>query len=141
MADNRMTQAERESFLAGLHVGVLAIPTAGAPLTAPIWYDYEPGGDIWVLTGSGSRKGKLLREGLAVTLVAQQEAMPYAYVSVEGTVTTIAPQGDADTLHMATRYLGEAQGKGYADANAEGESVRVTIRPDRWLTVDYAKSL
>ena len=140
MADTRMTQAERESFLADLHVGVLAIPTSGAPLTAPIWYDYEPGGDIWVLTGPNSKKGQLLTEGLKVTMVAQQEALPYAYVSVEGTVTGIAPQGEGDTLHLATRYLGEEMGKGYAEANAAGESVRVTIRPDRWLTVDSAKS-
>ena len=70
----------------------------------------------------------------------QQEALPYAYVSVEGTVTSIEPQGEDDTLSMATRYLGEEMGKGYAQANAGGESVRVTIRPDRWLTVDYAKA-
>lgn len=140
MADTRMTQAERESFLADLHVGVLAIPTGGAPLTAPIWYGYEPGGDIWVLLGPDSRKGRLLSEGLKVTLVAQQEALPYAYVSVEGTVTAITPQADGETLQLATRYLGEEMGKGYAEANAAGESVRVTIRPDRWLTVDYAKS-
>ena len=140
MADLRMSQSERESFLAGLHVGVLAIPSAGAPLTAPIWYDYEPGGGIWVLTGPDSLKGQLLREGLKVTMVAQQEALPYAYVSVEGTVTTIEPQADGDTLQMAIRYLGEEMGRGYAEANAAGESVRVTIRPDRWLTVDYGKS-
>ncbi len=140
MADNRMTRAEREAFLADLHVGVLAIPGDGAPLTAPIWYDYEPGGDIWVLTGPESRKGRLLKKGLPVTLVAQREDLPYAYVSVEGTVTEIAPQGEGDTLHMATRYLGEALGRDYAQANAAGESVRVTIRPDRWLTVDYGKS-
>ncbi len=140
MADTRMTQAERESFLADLHVGVLAIPTDGAPLTAPIWYSYEPGGDIWVLIGPGSKKGQLMTEGLKVTLVAQQEALPYAYVSVEGTVTAITAQAEGETLQLATRYLGKEMGKGYAEANAGGESVRVTIRPDRWLTVDYAKS-
>ncbi|TNF88134.1 MAG: pyridoxamine 5-phosphate oxidase [Gammaproteobacteria bacterium] len=135
-----MTQTEREAFLAALHVGVLAIPSDGAPLTAPIWYDYAPGGDIWVLTGPNSRKGRLLSEGLKVTMVAQQEELPYAYVSVEGTVTAIEPQGNGDTQQMAIRYLGEELGKQYAQANAAGESVRVTIRPDRWLTVDYAKS-
>ena len=140
MADTRMTQAEREAFLADLHVGVLAIPADGAPLTAPIWYDYQPGGDIWVLTGPNSQKGKLLEEGVKVTMVAQQESLPYAYVSVEGTVTRIAPEGDGDTLAMATRYLGDEMGKGYAEANAQGSSVRVTIRPDRWLSVDYGKA-
>ena len=42
---------------------------------------------------------------------------------------------------MAIRYLGDELGRGYAEANAGNESVRVTIRPDRWLTVDYAKTL
>ena len=140
MADTRMTRSEREAFLADLHVGVLAIPGSGAPLTVPIWYDYEPGGNLWLLTGPTSRKGRLLTEGTRVTLVAQQEALPYAYVSVEGTVISIEEPADDDTLHMAVRYLGEEMGAGYAEANAGGESVRVTIRPDRWLSVDYAKS-
>ena len=140
MAQTTMTRAEREAFLAGMHVGVLAIPTDGAPLTAPIWYDYEPGGDIWLLTGPDSRKGRLLTEGLSVTLVAQQESLPYAYVSVTGTVNRIAEPEPGDTLHMAQRYLGEDMGRSYAEANADGASVRVSIRPERWLTVDYGKT-
>jgi nitroimidazol reductase NimA-like FMN-containing flavoprotein (pyridoxamine 5'-phosphate oxidase superfamily) len=142
MADTRMSREEREAFLADLHVGVLSIPrSVGPPLTAPIWYDYEPGGDIWFLTGPDSLKGRLLKQGLALTLVAQSEALPYAYVSVEGTVTDIRPCDDeADTRAMARRYLGDQLGDAYTDANAGGESVRVSVRPDRWLSVDYAKS-
>ena len=139
MADTRMTQAEREAFLADLHVGVLAIPNPdGAPLTAPIWYSYQPGGEIEILTGPESQKGRRLKEGVRVTMVAQQEALPYAYVSVEGTVTGIRPGTPDDTLAMAVRYLGEETGRGYADADGGG-SVMVSIRPERWLTVDYAK--
>lgn len=42
-----MSKTQREQFLAGLHVGVLAIPDPGrGPLNAPIWYGYEPGGEI-----------------------------------------------------------------------------------------------
>ncbi len=140
MAQTTMTRDEREAFLAALHVGVLAIPTSGAPLTAPIWYDYAPGGEIWLLTGPDSRKGRLLAEGMSVTLVAQQESLPYAYVSVTGTVSRIASPEPGDTLHMATRYLGEQMGRAYAENNANGTSVRVSIRPERWLTVDYGKS-
>ena len=56
-----MTQTEKELYLADLHVGVLAINEPGAgPLTVPIWYDYEPGGNLWMITGTNSRKGKLL---------------------------------------------------------------------------------
>lgn len=142
MADTRMSVKEREAFLAGLHVGVLSIPRAeGPPLAAPIWYDYEPGGQIWLLTGPDSQKGRLLQKGTAVSLVAQQEDLPYAYVSVEGTVTEIRPcDRNADTGHMARRYLGEEMGNAYAKANENDNSVRVSIQPQRWLTVDYAKS-
>jgi len=142
MADTKMTQSEREAFLADVHVGVLSIPRSGAdaPLSAPIWYDYEPGGEIRLLTGAESRKGVLLSEGTRVTLVAQQEALPYAYVSVEGAVTAIRPATTEDTRPMAQRYLGEEMGNDYADANAGNSSIHVTIRPQRWLTVDYAKT-
>ena len=142
MTDTRMSKEEREAYLADLHVGVLSIPrAAGPPLAAPVWYDYEPGGDICVLTGPDSLKGRLLKEGLQLTLVAQTEAVPYAYVSVEGTVTEVRPCDDeADTRPMARRYLGTEMGDAYTDANAGSESVRVSIRPDRWLTVDYAKT-
>ena len=143
MADTRMNQSERETFLAGLHVGVLSIAQpdpAQPPLSAPIWYAYQPAGDISLLIGKESRKGALLSEGTRVTLVAQQEALPYAYVSVEGVVSSIRPATADDTRAMAQRYLGEEMGAGYAEANAGDNSVCVSIQPQRWLTVDYAKS-
>ena len=41
-----MTKEEREAFLADLHVGVISIAEEGrGPLTVPIWYSYEPGGE------------------------------------------------------------------------------------------------
>ncbi len=46
----------------------------------------------------------------------------------------------ADTRPMARRYLGIEMGDAYTDANAGNDSVRVNIRPDRWWTVDYAKT-
>lgn len=142
MGDTRMTEAERQAFLADLHVGVLSIARAAprAPLAAPVWYQYSPGGDIVILTGPDSLKGRLLAEGTSVSLVAQTETPPYAYVSVEGTVTSIRPADEADNRPMAKRYLGEEMGEAYTIATAATASVRVAIRPDRWLTVDYAKS-
>lgn len=145
MADGRMTREEREAFLAGLHVGVIAIPEPGrGPLTAPIWYAYEPGGDVVVVTERGSRKGRLLGVGTSVSLCAQSEAPPYQYVSVEGEVVEIAPADrERDVRPLAHRYLGKEMGDAYvAVTSAEqstGESVRVRIRPRRWLTVDYRK--
>jgi PPOX class probable F420-dependent enzyme len=141
-----MSQQQREKFLAGLHVGVLAIPDgARGPLTAPIWYGYEPGGEVWVITGESSRKGKLLRPGARVSLVAQSEASPYMYVSVEGPVTSIEPVRDTEAVRaLSRRYLGAKGGDAYVAATWQGyerdPNVLVRIRPERWLTVDYRKA-
>ncbi|MDP6377912.1 MAG: pyridoxamine 5'-phosphate oxidase family protein [Pseudomonadales bacterium] len=142
MADTRMSVEEREAFLADVHVGVLSIARPeGAPLAAPVWYDYQPGGEAWLLTGRQSLKGKLLEVGTPVSLVAQTEDAPYKYVSLEGRVSSITPLSiDADTRPMAIRYLGEQLGTAYAADSAEEGSIRVSITPERWLTVDYAKS-
>ena len=137
----RMTKAEREAFLADLHVGVLSVnETDRGPLTVPIWYGYEPGGEIVLLTGPDSRKGRLLAVGTRVSLCAQSEAPPYAYVTAEGPVVAIEPShNDTDVRPMAIRYLGPELGAQYADSAAEGAGVRVRIQPEHWLTVDYAK--
>ncbi len=139
----RMTKAERETFLADLHVGILSIAEPGrGPLTVPIWYAYEPGGEIVMMTGSGSRKGRLLAVGTRVSLCAQVETPPYKYVTVEGPVVAIDPQdAEREVRPMAIRYLGPELGAQYADAMAtnDADSVTVRVRPEHWLTVDYAK--
>ena len=57
-----MTKQERETFLADLHVGIISIPEEGrGPLTVPIWYSYEPGGELRVITPTTSRKAQLLQ--------------------------------------------------------------------------------
>ena len=143
MSDTKMTEAERMAFLADLHVGVLSIPRAErAPLTAPIWYAYEPGGDIVVVIGRDSLKGRLAEVGLPVTLVAQREEMPYAYVSVEGRIAEIEPgDSDRDIRPLAHRYLGKEFGDQYTASTEGRDELRVSIWPERWLTVDYAKSM
>ena len=138
----RMTQKEKEQFLAGLHVGVLSLPRDGrAPLTVPVWYDYSPGGELWFLTGPESRKGRLLRVGGRLSLCAQTEAPPYRYVSVEGVVTSIRPADkEKEGRPMARRYLGQDMGDRYADEGETEASVTVRVRPEQWLAVDYGKA-
>ena len=136
----QMTQSERETFLADLHVGVLGIQRQNrGPLTVPIWYDYIPGGVVWMITNQESIKGRLLKDVARISLCAQSEQPPYKYVSVEGTFA-ISPATDAKLLHMAVRYLGEEQGKGYAAQGSGDGGIVVSITPESWLTVDYAKS-
>jgi len=140
----KMTKAERESFLADLHVGVISIAEKDrGPLTAPIWYDYEPGGELWILTGRSSRKGQLLQQTGRFSLVAQTEAPPYKYVSVEGPITSIEkPDLERDERPMAHRYLGQETGDGYIEstrADGDEDNSLVKMRPQRWLTTDYSK--
>ena len=139
----RMTKQERDAFLAGQHVGVISIDDPGrAPLTAPIWYDYTPEAGVWIITGSSSKKGVALEKAGRFSLVAQQEDMPYKYVSVEGPVVEVRPADrDSDTRPMAHRYFGKEMGDAYVDSPSDGEEASCVYRmqPERWLTVDYAK--
>ena len=137
----KMTQDGKEAYLSEVRIGVLAINDAGSgPLTAPLWYDYRPGGEIFMIVAADSRKGKLLAVGQRVSLVAQSEALPYSYVSVEGPVTSVSPVTFDELLSMAYRYLGEKQGRQYAQAAGIEKEIGVRVRPERWLAVDYAKS-
>ena len=141
----RMTEQERQDFLAGVHVGVLALTELGrGPLAVPIWYGYAPGGDIWFTTESDSRKGKLITEGARVSLCVQTETAPYQYVSVEGPVTKVeASKIERATRPLARRVLGDKRGDRYVETTGGEEghrgSIRVTVRPERWLSVDYGK--
>jgi PPOX class probable F420-dependent enzyme len=137
-----MTRAERERFLAALHVGVLAVAEEGrGPLLAPIWYGYEPGGEVRIVTGRDSRKGRLLARANRFSLCVQTEEPPYRYVSVEGPIVAIEPSDrERDARPLARRYLGPELGDRYMEAtDGEEASVLVRMRPERWLTVDYRK--
>ena len=139
-----MTKQERETFLADLHVGVISIPEEGqGPLTVPIWYLYEPGGELRVVTGSTSRKAQLLQHAGRFSLCVQTETPPYKYVSVEGPVIAIEPADlERDRRPLAHRYYGAQRGNRYIEETREEYVGNVLVRmlPERWLTVDYAKA-
>jgi len=137
----KMTQEEREAFLADLHVGVISIEDPGrGPVTVPIWYDYRPATGLWIITSRSSRKGMALDRAGRFSLVAQTEAAPYKYVSVEGPVVDVRPADKENDLRpMAHRYLGAKFGDAYADNQLVEDSAVYVMRPQRWLTVDYSK--
>lgn len=134
-----MSQSEREQFLSELHVGVLGIERPdGPPLTVPVWYVYEPGGELWFLISPDSVKGRLLQKSMRFSLCAQSESLPYKYVSIEGTATISVADKELHSRPMAHRYLGVKGGDSYVE-NDVGESIRVSTTPERWFTVDYSK--
>ena len=140
-----MTKQEREDFLAAVHVGIISIPEPGrGPLTVPVWYAYDPGGELRVVTGRASRKGRLLAQAGRFSLCVQTETSPYKYVSVEGPIVALEDSDlERDLRPLARRYLGAAMGDQYVESTRrefeQHPNVLVRMRPERWLTVDYAK--
>ena len=138
-----MTVAEREAFLAGLHVGILSVEDPGlAPLAVPVWYAYAPGGTLTVLTDGRSLKARRLRAAGRFSLCAQTETVPYRYVSVEGPITAVDDTVPAaERRALATRYLGAEGAELYLAATAEDApgSVAFRMAPEHWRTSDYAK--
>jgi uncharacterized protein len=142
-----MTERERQEFLAGPHVAVLSVARDGgrAPHATPVWYAYEPGGDVTFFTGTQgrrSRKAELIGKAGGVSLTVQQEEFPYRYVTVEGTVVSEdRPPSAEQALAVARRYLPEQHAQRFVEAelgHPASKFVLFTVRPDRWLTFDFA---
>ena len=138
MSELTMTKPQREAFLADLHVGVITVAREGAaPLAAPVWYSYAPGGDVIFDFASASEKIKLLELAGRASLCVQNEVMPYRYVTVEGP-TVVGSVNDEVERSLAHRYLGAEIGGMYLDSIAGTVSRVVRLTPTRWRTSDYS---
>ena len=141
-----MTKEEREAFLAEVHIAVISVSEPGrGPLTVPVWYAYEPGGEVRIWTDATSRKAKLLGQANRFSLCVQQEAPPYKYVSVEGPVIAIEPIDlERDLRPLIYRYLGRDDGDQFIErlgGSSAGEGdVLIRMRPERWLSEDNSKA-
>jgi hypothetical protein len=139
MADNRLPARERELFLAEPHIAALSVSDPGrGPLTVPIWYQYEPGGEAWILTEAASRKVRLIEAAGRFTLMVERTLPTVRYVSVEGPVTRTIPETDELLWEIASRYLPPDKAEAYIKlAKAEfGEQIAIYLRPERWLSAD-----
>ena len=140
MADNSLSVRDRELFLAEPHIAALSV-SAGhdrGPLTLPIWYQYQPGGQAWVLTSAGSWKARLIEAAGRFTLMVERITPTIRYVSVEGPVARMVPGTDELLREIAARYLPPERVAAYIEfAKSElGEQVAIYLRPQRWLSAD-----
>jgi PPOX class probable F420-dependent enzyme len=142
MASFVMTAEEREAFLSGVHVGVLAVERAGrAPLAVPVWYDYSPGGELLIWMERDTVKDRAITAAGRLSLAVQDENPPYKYVTVEGpVVANDQPPTREQALRIAGRYWPEAEAKAYVDSALGERSVLVRVRPEKWLSNDQGKS-
>ncbi|MFJ6695237.1 pyridoxamine 5'-phosphate oxidase family protein [Streptomyces sp. NPDC091272] len=135
-----LSREERARFLAEPHTGALSVDAGPgrAPLTVPIWYQYAPGGELWILTGAASRKAELIRAAGRFTLMADTTQPSVRYVSVEGPVVSWERTTREQLTEMSARYLPADKVEGYVEWSwkEHGEQTTVRMRPERWLSAD-----
>lgn len=130
-----MSSHDREEFLAGVHIGVLAVGRAGeAPLTTPVWYRYDDG-VVEIATAARTKKVALLRDSPEASLCVQREENPPAYVTVEGSVS-IEPLPAGVVTDIAARYLGTDGAAQYAETAEDDTLLRLHVRT--WRSLDFA---
>jgi hypothetical protein len=144
MAESRLSVSDRELFLAEPHIAALSVvagPDRG-PLTVPMWYQYTPGGEAWILTQAASRKARLIADAGRFTLMVERLAPTIRYVSIEGPVSRTIPATDELEREITERYLPPEKVPDYlALAKAEfGPQVVIYLRPQRWLSQDLGPS-
>ncbi|MGW0822043.1 pyridoxamine 5'-phosphate oxidase family protein [Streptomyces sp. NPDC002845] len=135
-----LSRDEREQFLAEPHIAALAVDAGAgrAPLSVPIWYQYEPGGDIWIMTGLDSRKNELISAAGRFTLMVDRTEPTIRYVSVEGPVISTVPATIEKLREISARYLPAEKVDGYVDfaRKNHGEMLIIHMRPERWVSSD-----
>ncbi|MFH8410256.1 pyridoxamine 5'-phosphate oxidase family protein [Streptomyces sp. NPDC018019] len=140
-----MERRNRERFLAEPRVGVLGVTDSRggdrAPLLVPVWYGYEPGGEVLVEMGRETIKARLATAAGRFSLCVQDEGRPYRYVSVEGPVTAVEdPVDPAVREALARRYLDAEEAHAYLAATAGQltDDIVLRMRPQHWRSADFA---
>jgi nitroimidazol reductase NimA-like FMN-containing flavoprotein (pyridoxamine 5'-phosphate oxidase superfamily) len=138
-----LSKSEREEFLAEPHIAALSVNAGDSrgPLTVPIWYQYTPGGEPWVLTGAGSRKTKLIEAAGFFSLMVDRAAPTVRYVVVDGPVSRIEPGTEEQLVELARRYLPPHRVDAFLDyARAElGSQVVIYLQPQHWISADLGE--
>lgn len=135
-----LPKADREEFLSQPHVAALSV-YAGAqrgPLTLPIWYQYTPGGELWLLTNPGSRKHRLIEEAGCFSLMVQTVEPTLRYVAVDGPVSRIEMGTDEQLVEVTKRYLAPEKVEPYLEFSRReyGDQVAIYLQPEHWLSAD-----
>jgi hypothetical protein len=135
-----LSKEEREQFLAEPHIAALSVSAGDkrGPLTVPIWYQYAPGGEPWLITGAGSRKHRLIETQGEFTLMVDRVEPTARYVAVDGLVSRIEPGTDEQLVEMTKRYLPPDKVDAYLEfaRGEQGESVAIFMKPEHWLSAD-----
>jgi PPOX class probable F420-dependent enzyme len=135
----RMTREQTYAFLAeGTRTGKLATTRAdGRPHVAPIWFVID-GDDLLFNTNSQTLKGKALLRDPRAALTVDLEEPPYAFVTVEGTVTieTDPVAMLPHSIAMARRYMGDERAEEFGRRNAVEGELLIRLHPTHIVGLD-----
>ena len=137
----RMSRRERERFLGGRHVAVLAtLAPDGQPVLTPIWYLYRDG-LLYMRTGLESLKARNIRRDPRVTVCVQDERAPYRSLTLYGRAS-IEAEEEGLAASISRHYLGAVGGAAYlrmaSQAVEQSAEVTLVVRPERVLTQDFS---
>ena len=121
----------REFLASGTRTGKLAyLAASGRPLVTPVWFIVE--GDSLVFnTGKETAKGRALARDPRISLCADLEEPPFAFVQVQGDAEL--SEDPAELLRTATaiaaRYMGAGRAEEFGQRNAAPGELVVRLRP------------
>jgi PPOX class probable F420-dependent enzyme len=134
-----MTKEKIDALLSRPNVAVVAVTAPdGAPHAVPTWYEYQ-GGEIVFHTAKSAFKYRCLAHDPRITLCVDTRKPPYKAVILKGRVRMEERMDFERTMRMAIAYLGEKEGRAYANSLKGEKVVVVSFRPNRVISWDYAQ--
>ena len=122
-----------EGFLSSMNIGVLGIPTDGAPYLIPMSYGYPGGSDIffYFVVGNASRKETLADAAESASfLVYNAETMfTWRSVLVEGTLRRLPDERRAD---LAEEQMPTWRPEIFEEASESGLTALYEFRIQEW---------
>lgn len=129
LSDDRI----RNFLLHGTRTGKVAwVASDGAPHVAPIWFVID-GDDIVFNTGADTGKGRALARQGRASFVVDDQAPPYSFVKIDGSVTL--HDGLEEVRRLATiiggRYMGADRADEFGERNGVPGELLVRLHPSK----------
>jgi PPOX class probable F420-dependent enzyme len=139
MGYHRMSDDEVRAFLTALPARPAILGTTrtdGRPHVAPIWYAVDDDGSILFNTGETTVKGRNLRRTGQAAVTVQDDAAPYSFVTLEGTVTISEDLDDVRRWAgvIGGRYMGADRADEYSARNGVPGELLVRLTPTKVIS-------
>ncbi|MFF8507477.1 PPOX class F420-dependent oxidoreductase [Streptomyces sp. NPDC015492] len=130
----RMTDDQWRTFVSeGTRTGKLAtVREDGSPHVVPIWFLLD-GDDIVFNTGKDTVKGRNLARDGRVALCVDDDAPPFAFVSLSGRAELSEEPEELRRWagRIGARYMGEARADEFGERNAVPGELLVRVRIEK----------